>query len=405
MKHIKIAVLAALVAIAPSISSAFSMVVPTQNAETRVVAQPSQLMVDGFDSLDTTNRWNTATVSGAGNTLTVASGNLLATLGASVGYAYTTSRNSFQDVTPGQLRFAFNVKLEATPKLGTYRFFGAGTPKAAPTTVGCPAACSNTMQEGIGFEVNTDGIMYAVTYKAGVRESIATLEVPTDGLTHNYSVFYRPVKSHWFIDTQEAVAVSSLEQSALVLDSFPVSYLAVQGSNKPAVLSSNTMSVSDTANNNTVLSDGVFGFRKATVKGASTSAGVADTALVVSAHPVGGNPCQNPTATLGNLQGTTTGTSSVQLLAPVGSQKIHVCSATVVSVSGTAPTFSLTYGTGTACSTGTGVLLPAIATAGTAGILYPMTTPLGVTPASNALCYVQTGTTPIVKYNITYIQQ
>ena len=247
----------------------------TPNQELRVAEIPSQLMVDGFDAaLDTTTRWNTPTTSGTA-TAAVASGNFVVATGTTTGYAYTTSKNSFQDQTPGQLRFAYNVQIETTPYVAsTYRFWGAGTPQAAPTTAGCPA-CSNTMVDAVGFEVNTDQKMYAVVYKTGVRTVVADLSgiQPTDGLTHNYATFWRAVKTHWFLDSQEVpVATGNFVNSALNKDSLPAAYLAVQGATTNASISSNTMSVSDTARNNQTISDGIFGWRKATVAATNTNA-------------------------------------------------------------------------------------------------------------------------------------
>lgn len=141
----------------------------------------------------------------------------------------------------------------------------------------------------------------------------------------------------------------------------------------------------------------------AKVQAASATPAAADLALTVVASPNGSNPCQNPSATLLSVAGATSGTSSVQLVALSGTKKIYVCSATVVGVSGTTPTFSLTTGTGTACATGTSSIIPAYSTA--AGTLYQFATPVGVTAAGGALCYVDTGTTPVQNYSITYVQQ
>jgi hypothetical protein len=238
------------------------------NNEQRTVEIPSQLLVDGFDTaLDTTVRWNTPTTSGTA-TAAVSGGSFVLAAGTTTGYAYTTSKASFQDVTPGQLRFAYNVQLEATPYTASvYRFWGAGTVQAAPTTAGCPA-CTNTMVDAIGFEVNTDQKMYAVTYKSGVRAQIADLSAgqPSDAATHNYSTYWRAVKSHWYIDSQEVpVATGNFVQSGLNKDSLPAAYLVVQGATTATSLTSNTMSVSDTAKNNQGLSDGIYGFMKASV--------------------------------------------------------------------------------------------------------------------------------------------
>lgn len=119
--------------------------------------------------------------------------------------------------------------------------------------------------------------------------------------------------------------------------------------------------------------------------------------------PSGGNPCYNPGASVQSLFGSTSGTTAVQLIALSGTTKIYVCSLTVVGVSGTTPTFSLVYGTGSNCGTGQNVFLGAWQTA--ANTVYPFSYPLGITPAGQALCYLGSGTLPVQRYTLTYVQQ
>lgn len=142
---------------------------------------------------------------------------------------------------------------------------------------------------------------------------------------------------------------------------------------------------------------------QAAVTAASTAPAATDKALVVGQTPNGGNPCHNPSASLQMAAGSTSGTTSVQIIALSGSTKIYVCSLVVVGVSGTTPTFSLTYGTGSNCGTGNNVILGAWGQA--ANTVYSFPFPLAVTPAGQALCYIQTGTTPISRYVLTYVQQ
>lgn len=118
---------------------------------------------------------------------------------------------------------------------------------------------------------------------------------------------------------------------------------------------------------------------------------------------VGNNPCQNPSSTLLGVSGSTSGTTAVQVIAASGATKIYLCSMTVTGVSGTTPTFSLVTGTGTNCATGQVVLMGAWTT--TANTIYPFAPPVAITPSSSALCYLDTGTTPIQRYTITYVQQ
>lgn len=135
---------------------------------------------------------------------------------------------------------------------------------------------------------------------------------------------------------------------------------------------------------------------------ASAAAVAANRALVVAVSPNGGNPCQNPSATVLGVAGATSGTAAVQLVALSGTTKIYVCSVTVTGVSGTTPTFALQYGTGTACAVGTVTAIGPLTT--TTLISYNFNSPI-VTSAGAELCYIQTGSSPINNYSITYAQQ
>jgi len=108
-----------------------------------------------------------------------------------------------------------------------------------------------------------------------------------------------------------------------------------------------------------------------------------------------GNPCLNSLAPLKSITGATSGTAATQT--------IYVCSLTVMAVSGTTPTFSLVYGTGSNCATGQGTTVAAFSTA-TAGQVFTFAWPVAVLPAGNALCYLDSGTTPIQNYQLTYVQ-
>jgi len=123
----------------------------------------------------------------------------------------------------------------------------------------------------------------------------------------------------------------------------------------------------------------------------------------VTISTAGANPCHNPASVLNAVLTSTSGTSAVQIIALSGSTKIFPCSLNVVGVSGTSPTFSLVYGTGTNCATGQTVYLGAWATA--ANTVYPFVGPMPPTPAGQALCYLDTGTTPVQRVTLSYVQQ
>ena len=115
------------------------------------------------------------------------------------------------------------------------------------------------------------------------------------------------------------------------------------------------------------------------------------------------NACLNPSAVLLTANGTTSGTAAVQIVALTAGLKIYVCSLSVVGQSGTTPTFSLEYGTGAACAGSPVVVIPAFATP--ANTMFNFSPPVTATAVSNALCYIQTGTTPVSVFALTYVQQ
>jgi len=141
-----------------------------------------------------------------------------------------------------------------------------------------------------------------------------------------------------------------------------------------------------------------------TVKAASTASVATDTSIVIAHSPNGGNPCANPSTALGQLSGTTSGTSLTQILALSGSTKVYVCSLSVIATAGTNPTFQLEYGTSSNCGSGTTALTQAIPIVTTS--LFAFANPVGLTTAGQALCYVVGGTvSPVAKYQLTYVQQ
>lgn len=117
----------------------------------------------------------------------------------------------------------------------------------------------------------------------------------------------------------------------------------------------------------------------------------------------GSNACSNPHSNLQSTSFTTAGTTAVQVIALSAGTKVYICSMSVIGQSGTTPTFSLVYGTGANCVTGQTVLIPAFATP--ANTLFPFANPVQVTPAGQAVCYLQTGTTPVTVVAMTYVQQ
>lgn len=144
---------------------------------------------------------------------------------------------------------------------------------------------------------------------------------------------------------------------------------------------------------------------KVFIGGPSVTAGVplGGFGAVISIPTASGNPCSSPDAVLLSTSATTSGNAATQLIALSATKKVFLCSLTVIGQSGTLPTFSLVYGTGTNCATVQTVLVPAFATA--ANALFAFANPVQVTPTGQAVCYLDGGTTPVQVVALTYVQQ
>lgn len=295
----------------------------------RVTDEPTQIFYDPFDSiLDTVNRWNTPLSSGTGAaTVAVVLGNITVSAGTVAnGYADLQSQPSFGPTIPGWLGNSWALKVEAGAAItNAERFWGIGTTATAPTA-------SAPVFNGYGWEIFTDGKMYAVTYSAGTRTVIQDLssatgngKQPTDGNFHRYIIYYRTDRIFWYIDS---LAPSGLVASASfaigpLVQTLPLAILAVNSATPPSAvpqLISAGLAVWDTGKNNHKLSDGTYGWRQATIKPGTTAAVSADTALVVALSPASGLPAgTNAIGTVTAVQGGVWTTSVGNVVSVVGS--------------------------------------------------------------------------------------
>lgn len=132
---------------------------------------------------------------------------------------------------------------------------------------------------------------------------------------------------------------------------------------------------------------------------------VVPSTVTIQGPIAGGNPCVSPSSTITSIITATSGTTATQIIAASGSKQIFLCSGYFGNGTGTTPTLALQYGTGSNCATGTATLYPAVAIP--AGTAAPVQFPSNffATPASQALCYIQTGTTPTGTLVLSYMQQ
>jgi hypothetical protein len=254
--------------------------------------QPRQILYEPFDAaLDTTNYWTTPTVGNSATLATVTAGVMsMATGTTASGWSKLLTQTSFKPMVPAWIGYSSAIGLPdgAAPIANSYRFWGAGTIPAVPTTAA-------PLTDAIGFEIATTGKMYAVVYAAGVRTAVQDLSTsgnstqPLDASSHRYIVYIRTDKVYWYIDgvsSTNLVATSNFQSPTV--QTLPATFLAVGGSTPPvttAQIQCSGTAVWDTGKNTSQLADGAFPWRKATVKPASTAAGATDTALVVAISP------------------------------------------------------------------------------------------------------------------------
>jgi hypothetical protein len=269
----------------------------TPFGELPVMPTPQNLFKDTFDtSFDTTNNWNAATAAGGGVTVAQSPGQI--TLGTGTtpnGYAYTTSKPSFGLVEPGFVVTTVTLMVPTAIPTNSYAAWGGFTPAAVPT-----AAIPIT--EGCGFELQPNAVigagkMYVVCYAASTRTVIQDLSAatgngrqPTDGHTHSYYQFTAGGQFYWSIDGTLAANIVAVQTSGINgpnVNTQPAALLAVAGTSAPG--SSLTLTVAAVwvavTNTNGWIADGVYPYRKATVKPAATAATTADLPLVVALSP------------------------------------------------------------------------------------------------------------------------
>lgn len=259
----------------------------------RTSDEPHQLFYDPFDSvLDTTSRWNAAVSAGGGVAASVTGGILTLGSGTTIGgYSSVESQSSFTPTIPAWLGASFAISFSdgaATFGTNASRFWGIGSSPLTPT-----AAVPIT--DGYGFEIDTTGAMNAVVFASGVRTVVAALSTVADTASHRYIVYYRTDRTFWYIDSLATPVATSNFQTPNV-QTLPVKFSAVAHTSAPGssrAISCTGLAVWDTGKNNNTLSDGTYGWRKATVKPASVTAVATDTALVVALHPNSPLPAGN----------------------------------------------------------------------------------------------------------------
>lgn len=238
---------------------------------------------DPFDGgvVDVTNTW---TIQVATGTVTQANGKLaIGSSTTTLAYASLFSKNSFPPSSIAPQLAGFTIQLEFPILANLKRFWGMGTVPATPT-IAIP------ITDGFGFELTETGVFRAVVYASGALVASAALTAPADGNQHGYGILYRADSLFFYIDSLKtpAAVIPYVAPNQTVI---PLSLVSVNAATPPAAGQAFNVSVAalgDYGKNTNQISDGLFPWRKATVKAASTAALTTDLPLVVALHPSSG---------------------------------------------------------------------------------------------------------------------
>lgn len=238
------------------------------NGFLKVTDEPKQVFYDSFDaSPDTVNMW-TSTTGSSGVAASVTTGVLsMGTGTVANGYSKFTSIPTFKPVIPGWVVFSDAILIPdaASPTANALRLWGTGTTPGTPTFAA-------PVTDGYFFELS-GSTLSAVVYAGGTRTQIAT------GLTlattyQRYIIQVRTDRTFFYIGTIDSaglVATTNFQSpQAQVL---PKTFLAVGNSTPPGSNSQIQCTgavVSDTGKNATLIADGTFPWRRASVSSAGS---------------------------------------------------------------------------------------------------------------------------------------
>lgn len=243
----------------------------------RTTDEPTSLMNESFDSLDTVTRWTQRNVTG---TSSVANSQLTITSSTTASaYGGLTSKPTFITQGVNFLIFGAAVRIPTFAQANAVRFWGFGTLPGTPTT-------AIPVTDGYGFEVDGSGNLNAVVYRSGTKTFTspipATLK-PADGAWSRYLIVQRADLIAFYVATTSGPAAiasfPSLNTSIL-----PASFVSIAGATPPAASANieiTAFGVADTGKNGQSIIDFNNPWIRSSVKDTTVEAGSAETAIVV----------------------------------------------------------------------------------------------------------------------------
>lgn len=243
----------------------------------RTTDEPTSLMNEAFDTLDTTTRWTQRNVTG---TSSVANSQLTITSSTTASaYGGLTSKPAFITQGVNFLVFGAAVRIPTFTQANSLRFWGFGTIPGTPTT-------SVPITDGYGFEIDGSGNFNAVVYRSGTRtfsSPVPSTVRPADGAWSRYLIVQRADLIAFYVGTTSApIAVASFP--SLNTSNLPASFLSVAGATPPAASANievTAFGVADTGKNGQTIIDYTNPWIRSSVKDTTVEVGSAETAIVV----------------------------------------------------------------------------------------------------------------------------
>ena len=216
---------------------------------------PIFLFLDTFDgaSLDTTNRWTAGgtvppTASGLGSVLinpgTAASAS-----------SSLSSQFSFQP-SGAQIAATFAQFEATTIATGNHRFFGMGTQPGSWTA-------ATPLQDALGFEVDTNGILRTCVYSAGTRIDTTPLNIPKDGFPHILFMQFRAGIAFFCLDNTSQILATSFASPSV--QTLPLRFHSINGLATTVgtpTFAGSASAIVDSSRPSTAIADGQFPWRR-----------------------------------------------------------------------------------------------------------------------------------------------
>lgn len=239
----------------------------------RVFRDPFTMFIDTYDgvaALDTTNKY-TLTSGGSGSLPSNVGAAVTLNAGATLnGFSNLQTQTPFRPRDPAYILVEHHINLPAAPQNG-YAFWGLASTPASPTI-------ANPLVEAAGFELFTDGHLYAVTYQTNVRGAFlvdltALGVVPTGTAPVRFFMLFRGDSIKWAIGSLDNVVAEMFSGApGPNSNTLPKTILAISNGGATSITDNNA-TVSDTSSSEFSIADANFGWRTATV-GAQGGMGV-----------------------------------------------------------------------------------------------------------------------------------